>query len=1223
MPVIVKKNFGAGVIDPGLEARPDAAVNQSGLRAATNVYVKKITGLAGRPGSTYVTEAKDSTNPIRLVEFDFGGGQGQPLEFGDGYVRFSREGLVVTETPKAIESVTLADPGVFTITGHGYETGDEILPADIEGMVELPIRRYRVTRIDADTFSLYTPDGEELDTSAFTALTAGTMAKTHEVKSPFILGHLPYLNYAQSFDLLKVGVNSPDWVNIPIQDLTRLAENQWTMADASLIPSISAPTGLAVSGSGTGTFWAVVAVKKETYELSYAATIEKGAPTSGSPRSVTWNTQDDAVEYNVYRRNPQGVYGLIGIAKDTGTSTVTFVDNNITPIDTITPPLARVSVDGIGMALEQQLTATFPVTALAGTGRCSTWAPQGDLVVTGHDSADYVRATWFNATTGTYTTLASTAFSALPEGPVYAAAFSPSGDYLALGIQHATAGKRLKVYRRTGLSFVEVTTGSNPGTYPTGNVNALVWTLDEKYLWAGHATSPYVSIYLRSGDTFTKQTNPATLPTAQVNALATSYYSSSGNHYVYVGHNYSSRQFTFYRITPTGIISAFTNGNVTTALGTDHCLALAWNESARWLSMGASGGDYLYTFSADLAVVNFKLLPDPDVKLDGAVNGLAWRPGDKNLAAATSGSEKLMAYSRNGTNLIQADVIDTDLAGNGTAVAWAPDGLKLTASHATTPYAALYLVSDIQPGVVGFYQQRFMMASTRLAPDRIWGSAQGQLTNFNQKKPVTDGDSVSFAISGRKLNAVMHLVELRKLVVLTANGEYYIKGDSQGALTPYGINPEQQSYIGSSYIRPVVVNDNLVYVGPNRDSVMNLRYNLDTDGYQGREISWASRHLFRNRKIVAMAYQAIPDSLIWVVFDDGKAASCTFFPEQDVVGWAEHETDGDFEDVCCVREGTKDVVYFAIRRTIDQRDARYIERLADRLEAEQELQVFVDCAKVTDQWNTDENLKVSIQTVTVGPDSFIEMSSDFPLFSQADEDDQNVYFAVPNGVVVALKVDTYNSPTSVYGTLLQNPGGYTDSITTSEWARAISQVENLWHLEGKQVAIVADGRVVSSPNNPGFKNSNKQAVSAVTVTEGVATLPAAVGEWIGYAARLVIGLPYVSSIRTLPIETPNEESMIEKKKNIARVTARVSRTKGLWVGPTPPTSSQAKTEGLVRLEKEGSPRHDVLGSELVELSTGLQTAVLNSKWDEDGSVYVAQLDPVALEIEALHLAVEA
>jgi hypothetical protein len=65
-------------------------------------------------------------------------------------------------------------------------------------------------------------------------------------------------------------------------------------------------------------------------------------------------------------------------------------------------------------------------------------------------------------------------------------------------------------------------------------------------------------------------------------------------------------------------------------------------------------------------------------------------------------------------------------------------------------------------------------------------------------------------------------------------------------------------------------------------------------------------------------------------------------PEQQVYAWHQHSTDGLFESAAVVSEGLEDVLYVVIRRTVNGRSVRYIERLRSRLFVDQADAFFVD-----------------------------------------------------------------------------------------------------------------------------------------------------------------------------------------------------------------------------------------------------------------------------------------
>ena len=81
------------------------------------------------------------------------------------------------ETAKNITGITQANPGVITITSHGYSDGDAVLIESIAGMTELNDASYYVANSTTNTFSLQNEAGEDIDTTSFTAYTSGGTAK--------------------------------------------------------------------------------------------------------------------------------------------------------------------------------------------------------------------------------------------------------------------------------------------------------------------------------------------------------------------------------------------------------------------------------------------------------------------------------------------------------------------------------------------------------------------------------------------------------------------------------------------------------------------------------------------------------------------------------------------------------------------------------------------------------------------------------------------------------------------------------------------------------------------------------------------------------------------------------------------------------------------------------------------------------------------------------------
>lgn len=244
------------------------------------------------------------------------------------------------------------------------------------------------------------------------------------------------------------------------------------------------------------------------------------------------------------------------------------------------------------------------------------------------------------------------------------------------------------------------------------------------------------------------------------------------------------------------------------------------------------------------------------------------------------------------------------------------------------------------PACCCIHQQRFFAADTDNEPQTIFASQTGTYNDFDYSSPAKSSDACTFTVAGKRREEIRDLVSLRALIALTSSGESAIAGSDGGAVTPTSIDVKSQSRYGCSWVSPVVVGNAIVFVQDRGSALRDLIYDFSSDGYSGSELSVLARHLLDGHRAVGMAYAKSPDSIIWIVREDGALLGLTYVRDQEVSGWHVHETDGAFESVCVVPEGTEDAVYLVVRRTVGGRDVRHVERLASRREAS----VFLDDA---------------------------------------------------------------------------------------------------------------------------------------------------------------------------------------------------------------------------------------------------------------------------------------
>lgn len=244
------------------------------------------------------------------------------------------------------------------------------------------------------------------------------------------------------------------------------------------------------------------------------------------------------------------------------------------------------------------------------------------------------------------------------------------------------------------------------------------------------------------------------------------------------------------------------------------------------------------------------------------------------------------------------------------------------------------------PATVTYHEQRRWLAGTEEKPQNVFATRNGTEANLTSSLPSQADDALAFRAAALQRNQIRHLVPLSDLMALTANGEWRIYADNEPAITPTSLTVKPLGYSGASNVQPVTTSGSILYVQSQGSRVRELAY--ADNGYRSIDMSIMAPHMFNSYTLVDMAYARAPEQLMWAVRSDGALLGLTYVPEQQVYGWHKHTTDGEFESVCVVAEGSEDVLYVVVKRTIGETDYRYIERLQSRLFGSLANAYFVD-----------------------------------------------------------------------------------------------------------------------------------------------------------------------------------------------------------------------------------------------------------------------------------------
>jgi hypothetical protein len=485
------------------------------------------------------------------------------------------------------------------------------------------------------------------------------------------------------------------------------------------------------------------------------------------------------------------------------------------------------------------------------------------------------------------------------------------------------------------------------------------------------------------------------------------------------------------------------------------------------------------------------------------------------------------------------------------------------------------------PSCVTYYQQRRIFGGTLNSPQTVYGTQIGNQANMNVSSPLKDDDAITFTLAAQQVNEIRHLVPLNELIVSTSGGEWKMSGGVDDVVTPTNVAMKVQGYRGAAHVNPIVSGNTILFVQEKGSIVRDLAYSFESDGYTGNNLSVLAGHLFDGKYIKEWAYAQVPQSTVWAVRDDGILLGLTYLREHEVWAWHWHDTDGLFESVCTISEGSEDAVYVVVKRNIGGQTRRYIERLHSRVFQDIRDAFFVDSGLTYDSPVVVSNATQASPVVVTTAVAHGFANGDVIDFSDIEsgmtEINDNRYVAA-NVTSTTFQLTDYDTGSNIDGTAF----GTFDTDLGGNCREALSVFSGLDHIEGKTVSILADGNDMTPQ----------------VVTNGSIAL-------VQPASRVHIGLAFTSDIETLNIEAGNQGTAQGKLKAISEVTMRVEKTRGLWAGPS--------EENLTEIKQRTDERY----GDAIRMTTGDINITLVPEWNKNGRLFVQQSRPLPATILAV------
>ena len=543
-------------------------------------------------------------------------------------------------------------------------------------------------------------------------------------------------------------------------------------------------------------------------------------------------------------------------------------------------------------------------------------------------------------------------------------------------------------------------------------------------------------------------------------------------------------------------------------------------------------------------------------------------------------------------------------------------------SYTLPIYSHVFADAGDYPRAVSYFKQRRVFGGTLNQSNALFLSQVGRFSNYAIHSPSLDDDAVFGLLADGVANDIRHIVSLNDLIVFTDAGEFRVNGAAGVPLTPSTFDSLRQTSFGSTYIAPAVFDNVVVFVRANRREVIGLHYDRQQAGYVPDVLSTFASHMFDESPIYAAASLQGSNPRFFCIREDGACASMLYSPMRQILAWTLWTTAGSFLSVTSgrptEREDEEDAPYFVVERRVGGRVVKFIERSDSR-----RFNVVQDCFFVDAGLSYDEPYDVT--NVVVAEDGHIQVDIDSSVvnpFSVDDiiefdeiewepEVDENYTSRQPDQL--NLRKYKVRSADSFSITLksaddegselaLALPHAY---VRGGVVRKAVKTITGLWHLEGADVSVLADG----------------DYVGGLTVQNGKIELP-------DESARVHVGLGYVSDIETLDLE-PDDPRLQAAITQINNVTVRFDRTRFPLISRvrdfTSPQDTIYNPGGEDRFEgfaEEPQRTNELMGSPIKMFTGDVEMPPLLGRWERDARLIFRQPYPLPMTVLAVHVDVD-
>lgn len=694
----------------------------------------------------------------------------------------------------------------------------------------------------------------------------------YEAVTPFAAEELEELDYSQNADVITLTSHYK-----PPYDLIRYAATDWRFKQVTVSPSIAPPTGITVSAILASRLseeeqkdayklnvqYVVTALDERGYE-SVGSSVASGSGNfyiNGCKIRVGWNGVNGATRYRVYRY-VAGIYGYVG-----ETEATYLDDSGDNPDTSMTPPKYKEVFAGETSGIQS-------INVLnGGSGYFAATSDDGTYLPEYVDILD-LPPLWVQGV--------DVQWSGKKEAHI---------SNVFLDVINGNTNRIIRSYPLNFSFLRELYTNNNANGAGGAHYGSILVLTN-----SGQGQRVYLNIDTPIPNALFKIRIEGTIKIFGKPSPIADYFSVGGTGPVYDNVWVQLGTYTTTEESGDGSSSIEVTWNINT---TNAAFISAFKRNiVDFYKTGFTLDQLISAFGSGGAKAKIPLSISSKTGKDASA-----------YALATNGVITSAVVTKHGSNYDDATI--TAIGSTGTGATF-------------QPILSKNVLPDL-PSAVTQYDQRRVFGGSEKNPLRVWFTNAGYQDLMEYHQPTLSDDRIIVDAVASDTDRIRHLVALDSLLIFTGSSELRVYTQNSDSLSPSSVAVRAQSYIGSAHAQPVILNNQVLFAGNRGGHIYSMGYQNSAGSYVSADISLRATHLFDGHNIKSIALSKAPIQQLWAVTDEGILLGCTLYTDQGVIAWHKHTTDGIFEDVCVVSEGTEDHLYAVIKRD----GVRYIERMAD------------------------------------------------------------------------------------------------------------------------------------------------------------------------------------------------------------------------------------------------------------------------------------------------------